>query len=238
MAKKKNKRRKPLPKDFSNSPFKHLEGLSALGAESRESATVGPDRKQPLKMEPGYDETPTAFADEMAFLGVRPLSGGKPGNLVPDAGGKRDTTAVPGPQNDASEENFFLHAIGSMEKVFKDEWGEDLSAKRAVPRRMRQLQRGQLEPEAELDLHGMTVDEATGRALSFMQNAIFQGFRTVLLITGKGLHSEDGPVLRNAMERLLNQNNEQVIEWGVAPRRYGGEGALVVFLRKAEQANT
>ena len=81
--------------------------------------------------------------------------------------------------------------------------------------------------------HGLTVDEASAKIKFFLQDATYQGFQTVLVITGKGLHSSDGPVLRRAMEVLLTKNSKQVIEWGVAPRRYGGDGALVVFLRRA-----
>jgi DNA-nicking Smr family endonuclease len=40
-------------------------------------------------------------------------------------------------------------------------------------------------------------------------------------------------VLRQAVEALLQESKRQVVEWGLAPRRYGGSGALVVFLRKA-----
>ena len=35
-----------------------------------------------------------------------------------------------------------------------------------------------------------------------------------------------------AMEKLLDRQREHVVEWGVAPRRHGGDGALVVFLRQ------
>ena len=97
---------------------------------------------------------------------------------------------------------------------------------------MRQVERGHLRPEAELDLHGLTVDEASEKVRFFLGDACFQRFQTVLIITGKGLHSSDGPVLRQAMETLLNHLREQVIEWGIAPRRFGGDGALIVFLRQ------
>jgi DNA-nicking Smr family endonuclease len=66
----------------------------------------------------------------------------------------------------------------------------------------------------------------------FLQDSVYQGFQTVLIITGKGLHSKEGPVLRTAVEKLLSQQKEQVLEWGLAPQRYGGSGALVVFLRR------
>ena len=74
---------------------------------------------------------------------------------------------LPKASSDESDLNTFLDAIGSMEKVFKDEWCGDVPDKRAVPRRMKQVERGQLKPEDELDLHGMTVDEATDKVLSF-----------------------------------------------------------------------
>ena len=125
-----------------------------------------------------------------------------------------------------------LDAVGRVEKIFKDEWPEDRSSKRAVPRRMKQVERGQIMPEVTLDLHGLSVESATEKLTYFLQDAVYQGFQTVLIVTGKGLHSSDGPVLRQAMETLLNELREQVVEWGVAPKRYGGSGALVVFLRK------
>ena len=237
MTKKKHQPHKSAPKDFSNSPFKNLKGLSALETESSESSCVKSDQKHSAPMISGNDEAPTSFLDEMACLGVRRLKDGEQNNVVPPEGAKPNTTSAAESQRDESDLNNFLNAIGSMEKVFKDEWCGDVPDKRAVPRRMKQVERGQLKPEDELDLHGMTVNEATGKVLFFLQNAIFQGFSTVILITGKGLNSEGDPVLRSAMERLLNEKKEQVVEWGVAPRRYGGEGALVVFLRQPGQKN-
>jgi len=237
MAKKKNQHHKSASKDFSYSPFKNLKGLSASETESGESSCVKSDQEHPVAIKSGNDEAPTSFVDEMDFLGVRRLKDGEQNNVAPAEKAKLNTTSVAESQKDESDLNTFLDAIGSMEKVFKDEWCGDVPDKRAVPRRMKQLERGQLKPEDQLDLHGMTIDEATGKVLFFLQNAIFQGFSAVLLITGKGLHSEGGPVLRSAMESLLNERKEQVVEWGVAPRRYGGEGALVVFLRQSEQKN-
>jgi len=168
----------------------------------------------------------------MDFLGVEPLQEVDVVERAPVR--KADETAPQSPRlsREEREEATFLDAIGSVEKVFKDEWPEDEPVKQAVPRRMRQVERGQLKPEAELDLHGLTVDEASVKVGFFLRDAIYHGFRTILIITGKGLHSSDGPVLRQAMEKLLDRQREHVVEWGVAPRRYGGDGALVVFLRQ------
>jgi len=32
---------------------------------------------------------------------------------------------------------------------------------------------------------------------------------------------------------LLESQRELVLEWGLAPQRYGGRGALIVFLRQS-----
>ena len=53
----------------------------------------------------------------------------------------------------------------------------------------------------------------------------------MVIVTGKGLHSPTGPVLRQAIEQLLPDLPHLVLEWGPAPRQYGGTGALVVFPR-------
>jgi len=231
MAKKKNKG-KPVQKDFSNSPFKNLKGLSAFEAPNCEPTSDKTGPQEPEPAQPGSNEEQTSFVAEMAFLGVDPLKEDKQSSVGTAREAERGITPGIKPERDENDLTTFLEAIGSLEKVFKDEWPGDVPDKRAVPRRMKQVERGQLSPEDELDLHGLTVDEATSKVLFFLQNAIYRGFSTVLLITGKGLHSAGDPVLRRATERFLNEKKEQVVEWGVAPRRYGGEGALVVFLRK------
>ena len=237
MTKKTNKHRKSA-QDFSNNPFKELKGLSALETENREPPSARTDRQDPAAIKSGNDESPISFADEMASMGVRRIEDGELDDVASTARSGQRTSSLTENKGDACDLTTFLDAIGSMEKVFKEEWSPDSPDKRAVPRRMKQLERGQLKPEAELDLHGMTTDEAAAKVLFFLQDAIFQGLSTVLLITGKGLHSEGGPVLRSAIESLLSKKNEQVVEWSVAPRRYGGAGALVVFLRQTGQKNT
>ena len=97
---------------------------------------------------------------------------------------------------------------------------------------MRQLRRGQLVPEDQLDLHGLHRHEALEKVRFFLEDAAYHGRRTVLIVTGRGQHSAEGPVLREAVARYLREEQGgQVLEWGVAPKNYGGDGALVVFLR-------
>jgi DNA-nicking Smr family endonuclease len=234
VAKKKTSKQKaPLPKEFSSSPFKNLKGLSAFTEQKAAvSDDVNREKRVDVKQATEPSEEPHSFADEMDFLGVKPLQAIDVVERAPARKADESTPQSPRLSREEREEAAFLDAIGSVEKVFKDEWPEDEPLRQAVPRRMRQVERGQLKPEAELDLHGLTVDEASTKVRFFLQDALYHGFHTILLITGKGLHSSDGPVLRQAMEKLLDLQREHVVEWGVAPRRYGGDGALVVFLRQ------
>lgn len=127
--------------------------------------------------------------------------------------------------------DMFMEAIDHIEVEAKGLITENALANQANARRLKQLQSGQIKPDAELDLHGLLVPAAKQKVRHFIDNANYHGLKTVILITGKGLHSSNGPVLRSEIETLLNELNEQVIEWSLAPRRFGGDGALVVFLR-------
>lgn len=129
------------------------------------------------------------------------------------------------------ERDEFFSAIDCLNQPGAEDLPVDEEPPRARPRRMKQLERGELKPAGELDLHGLTRDEAVARTRLFLAGAVRQGWQVVVIVTGKGLHSPTGPVLRQAVERLLDGSRDLVLEWGPAPRRFGGAGALVVFVR-------
>ena len=54
-----------------------------------------------------------------------------------------------------------------------------------------------------LDLHGMTGDEARRRTEQWLRDRQAEGVRTVVVVTGRGLHSQGIPVVRNEIEHLL-----------------------------------
>ena len=67
----------------------------------------------------------------------------------------------------------------------------------AAPLRMdkktfQRLKRGKSRPEARLDLHGMTLDQAQGALFDFIPSARSRGLRLVLVITGKGRNRDRG----------------------------------------------
>jgi len=87
-----------------------------------------------------------------------------------------------------------------------------------------------MEPEAEIDLHGLSVEEALLDLDRFLREASRRGLRKVLIIHGKGNHSKEGPVLPGAVLDLL-RSSPLAGETGTAKRDKGGRGATWVIVR-------
>ena len=83
-------------------------------------------------------------------------------------------------------------------------------------------------PDAELDLHGKTREEAIMMVQNFVMTCHANQFRTALIITGKGLHSGNlGPVLKREVQLWLERNGKQYIsDFHTALARFGGSGAI------------
>ncbi|NJC88963.1 MAG: Smr/MutS family protein [Desulfuromonas sp.] len=209
---------------INHSPFKSLKGLSVSGDTGKKAAKPAAPVTPAVAEEA---EEQDLFAREMAWLNVRPVADGS--NNPP--AGSPPTPPVPAEPLVNGEVDEFLAAVGTLDKNFRDEFPDRPEPSRARPRRMKQVERGELRPSGELDLHGLTRDEALARTRAFLAQAVRQRWPVVVIVTGKGLHSPEGPVLRRAVEQLLGQSGDLVLEWGEAPRRFGGAGALLVFVR-------
>lgn len=101
--------------------------------------------------------------------------------------------------------------------------------------------RGKLLPEARIDLHGMTLNEAHPELIRFILNAQSQGLRLVLVITGKGKPGADHDpipqrrgILRQQVPHWLRQPplGPAILQVTEAHLRHGGSGALYVYLRR------
>ncbi|HEX8738973.1 MAG TPA: Smr/MutS family protein [Casimicrobiaceae bacterium] len=93
------------------------------------------------------------------------------------------------------------------------------------------LRRGHWSVQDELDLHGLTVDEAHDTLSDFVLASRSRGIRCVRVIHGKGLSSRNRePVLKGKVRRWLAQWDE-VLAYCEAPRHAGGGGAVIVLLR-------
>ena len=95
-----------------------------------------------------------------------------------------------------------------------------------------------LEMDDELDLHLLTREEAERAVARFLDGAWQNRSRLLLIVTGKGKHSERSGVLRTHIWKWLLKNSDGRIHWqSAAPRSMGGEGAIVVqlFSRPVEE---
>lgn len=93
------------------------------------------------------------------------------------------------------------------------------------------LRRGQWSVQSELDLHGLTVDQAHDALSDFIVEARARRLRCVRVIHGKGLTSPGRePVLKGKVRRWLAHWDE-VLAYTEAPRHAGGGGALLVLLK-------
>jgi DNA-nicking Smr family endonuclease len=96
---------------------------------------------------------------------------------------------------------------------------------------LRRLRRGQFSVCTELDLHGMTVDEARTALGAFLTDARRASRRCVRVIHGKGNRSPLGqPVLKQKVNRWLRQRDE-VLAFCSARPVDGGTGAVYVLLK-------
>ncbi len=87
--------------------------------------------------------------------------------------------------------------------------------------------------DATLDLHLKTRHEASLLIRDFFLQSSRVGDRLVLLITGKGHHSEKKGVLREFVRQWLKNEGKKWILWfAEAPKALGGSGAWLVRLKK------
>ena len=96
------------------------------------------------------------------------------------------------------------------------------------------LKRGRLYPEARIDLHGMTLDQAHPALTGFVMRSYAEGKRLVLVITGKGKSRDDGGpipvrfgVLKHQVPQWLRMMPLRpiVLQVTEAHQKHGGSGA-------------
>lgn len=96
-----------------------------------------------------------------------------------------------------------------------------------------ELRNGKVRVEETLDLHGMTIEVGLARLREFVASAA-QLRRCVLIVHGRGLHSEHGAPLREAvLSELLGPLSGFVHALATAAPADGGEGATYLALRGA-----
>lgn len=104
------------------------------------------------------------------------------------------------------EKNEFMRMLneslgGKTRDVLMNEKG--VRAVRKKPLSLKEKVKRYPLPQSQLDLHGYTAIKAELRAETFLKNAYGNQLHTVIIIVGKGLHSDEGAVLPGVIETLL-----------------------------------
>lgn len=238
MAPKKQKEQKPAtPAPFRNNPFAALKGIAV-------EAAAPPS--EPVKK--NVVPKPESAGEDLfrqAMSGVRRLEDAL------DASSKRKSLkkheaaastpkapmAKPLAREEITARKTFLQEVEKLQLDvrFEDSLPDD-ELRPLNGNRLRQLKRGIIQLDRQLDLHGLTREEAIESLGPFLQAARTGGEKGVLVITGKGNHSADGPVLQQVVAAWLrDQGRDLISEYAPAPAEMGGSGAFIIFLRPLDK---
>ena len=126
----------------------------------------------------------------------------------------------------------------------KKDWENFLSKEDRLPNKdLKQTKK--ISPSSTIcDLHGYSLDKANERIRELINHAYNTGIKKILIITGKGLHSDneknpyiskDLGILKNSVPNYIKSNLELmklVQEIREADANDGGSGAFYIFLKK------
>jgi DNA-nicking Smr family endonuclease len=231
MTKKKTRHNAPKPATFHATPFSTLKGVAiASPPQTPEPAQTVVTSKPPVE-----DDTELFL---QAMDNVQRLDGRTSPAKVSSQQVKSGKTGPAATNRTLEKERIdseiFTRAIGQLklDVTFCDHTPEDEEIKPLGANRLRQLKRGIVSVDRQLDLHGLTREEALEALSRFLHSASAHGEKAALVITGKGNNSPAEPVLQHAVVAWLRDAGKKlVVEFAPAPREMGGSGAFVVFLR-------
>ncbi len=212
---------------FHNNPFK--DAIKAIQKKPPEPAKAKAPPPPPPKKKPAPEEDDASLFYS-AMDGVQQLT-------------HRGEAPVPNPRlPELIDEN--AEALAQLSELVSgsgefDISGSDEFIEGASPgtdrNLLRSLRRGDFSLQGRLDLHGMTQAEAKEAVDRFLTDSRRTGKRCVLIVHGRGLHSQDQiPVLKEWLKGWLSQKRigNMVLAFATARPHDGGAGAVYVLLRR------
>ena len=126
----------------------------------------------------------------------------------------------------------------------KKDWKNFLEKNEKLPNKDLEIKDNKFHITKLLDLHGYTLDEANKKVESFIIDCFDQKVSKVIIVTGKGLHSQNDKdpyvskefgILKNSVPDFIKNNSnlmKKIKSITDAEITDGGSGALYVFLKK------
>lgn len=138
-------------------------------------------------------------------------------------------------EDDAAVLRESLSDLFEVDHYLEDDPALNYAAPGVGPDVMKKLRKGHWQVQDQLDLHGMNRDQARDALGAFLTRAGQRNHRCVCVIHGRGFGSRgQEPVLKSMVHSWLVQKG--VVAFCQARNHEGGEGALIVLLRAALQA--
>ncbi len=126
----------------------------------------------------------------------------------------------------------------------KKDWENFVNSREKLPNKDLKLETKKIIKIKSIDLHGYTLDEANKAIESFINKAFLENVNKLIVVTGKGLHSEnekdpyvskDLGILKYSVPEFITNNSSlmsMINEITDAKIEDGGGGAFYIFLKK------
>ncbi len=126
----------------------------------------------------------------------------------------------------------------------KKDWYKFVNSTEKLPNKDFKFQKNKNLKVKSIDLHGYTLDEANKTIENFIKKAYSENVNKLIVITGKGLHSEnekdpyvskDLGILKYSVPEFINNDKDlmsKINEITDAKIEDGGGGAFYIFLKK------
>ena len=131
----------------------------------------------------------------------------------------------------------------------KQDWENFISNKEKLLNKDINFKKSQRQKVKSIDLHGYTLDQANKKIELFIFESYQAGINKLIVITGKGLHSQndknpyvsiDLSILKNSVPEFIKNNiklNKIINSIEPASIQDGGGGAFYIYLKKNKKIN-
>ncbi len=126
----------------------------------------------------------------------------------------------------------------------RKDWNNFINTKEKLPNKDLDSVRKKSYKTKSVDLHGLTLEEANKTIEDFINKAFFENTNKLIVITGKGLHSEndknpyvskDLSILKYSVPNFIVNNKnlmKMINDIQEAKIEDGGSGAFYIYLKK------
>ena len=131
-----------------------------------------------------------------------------------------------------------------ISKKDKNDWVDFLSKNEKLPDKDLDSRIDKTNISKSLDLHGFSLEEANKKVESFLGVCFDQGVDKVIIVTGKGLHSQNEKdpytsnkfgILKHSVPEFIKNNTDlmkKIKNISDANQEDGGSGAFYIYLKK------